>query len=61
MVLLYMMAMVPLGIGWPRIFQKGLSIRERTCYASIAHLDKKASKQDKEGNGSLIDRCFWRR
>ena len=34
----------------------GSSICERTSYACIAHLDKKASEREGEGYNSLIDR-----
>ena len=37
---------------------EGLSTCERTCYACIAHLDKKASEQEGEGKTSIIDRCW---
>ncbi len=40
---------------------KSLSIRQRTCYACLAHLDRNASEQEKKGNSSLKDRCFRRR
>ena len=38
---------------------KGLSIREGTCYAGIAHLDKKVSEEE-EGKSSLIDQSLQR-
>ena len=46
-----------IGHGLTIDIEKGLSIRESTCYACIAHLDTKASEQE-EGKRSLIDRCL---
>ena len=40
---------------------KGLSIREGTSYACIAHFDTQASAQEEGGKSSLIDRCLRRR
>ncbi len=44
-----------IGHGFIMDIEKGLSIRERTCYACIAHLDTKASELE-EGKSSLICR-----
>ncbi len=38
-----------------------LSIRERTCYACITHLDTKASEQEGDGKSSLLEPCLRRR
>ncbi len=37
---------------------KALSIRESTCYACIAHLDKKVSKQEEGKKSLIVDRCL---
>ena len=48
-----------IGHGLTIDIASGFSIRERTCYACIAHLDKKASEQE-EGKCSLRDWCLRR-
>ena len=46
-----------IGHGLTMDITKGLSICDRTCHASIAHLDPKASEVE-EGRSSLIHRCL---
>ncbi len=50
-----------IGHGLTMDIAKGSSICERTCFACITHLDKKASEQEGEGKSSCIDQCLRRR
>ena len=49
-----------IGHGLTIDIAKSLAICERTCYARITHLDKKASEQE-DGKCSLIDRGLQHR
>ncbi len=46
-----------IGHGLTMDIAKGLSNPKGTSYACIAHLDAKASEQEREGKSSLIDQC----